>query len=164
MKKSTLAFKETGFYNHNLKSGEWIRYERPILSRNSRSFNAKVSRGSYSQDVKVGIWETYFERGCVVKRYDFDRDSALTTTVYTQCRYPASARKNGIEGIVSVRAIYQDCEPIQYEIVTDIGYGCPNELIESLKRKRELEKKYGVGNKRCEVSDEILTATFRLNE
>jgi hypothetical protein len=81
-------------------------------------------------------------------------------------KYPAQARKNGIEGPVKVKIRYDSCEPIDYQVIEDLGYGCGDAVIESLKEKRLLEQKYGIKIKsgKCDKTDEIIVVQFRLDQ
>jgi hypothetical protein len=160
----TLGFKETGHYQNNLKEGTWTLFKSPSQGSSISIYNAKLEEGQYTNDKKTGIWTTYIEEGKVVKQFDFANNQELSAQVKVMWKYPAQARKNRIEGPVKVKIKYDNCEPIAYEIVEDLGYGCGDAVIESLKEKRTLEKKYGVASGECDKIEEIIDVEFKLDQ
>lgn len=160
----TLGFKEKGKYQNNLKEGMWTVFETPTQSSTTSVYNSKLEEGQYINDKKVGIWTTYLETGKVIKQYNYTTNDELPAQVTVRWKYPAQARKNGVEGQVKVKIIYANCEPIAYEIVEDLGYGCGEAVIESLKEKRRLEQKYGVASNNCDKTEETLDINFKLNQ
>lgn len=164
LKTDPLGFKEKGRYENNLKNGEWIMYKTPRVNSSTTIYNVKLEEGQYVKDRKIGIWKTYIENEKVVKQFDFDSNSELPTLVNVRWRYPSDARKNRVEGPVTVKVTYDNCEATDYEILADIGHGCGNAVVESLKEKRALEKKYGVKSTKCDIKDEIVDVQFKLDE
>jgi hypothetical protein len=159
-----IGFKEKGKYQNNLKHGHWIVYKAPRQSSSTFIYNSKLEEGQYTDDKKTGIWKTYIEDGKVIKQFDFDNNQDLPAQVNVRWKYPAQARKNKIEGAVKIKITYENCEPIDYQIVADLGYGCGNAVIESLKEKRMLEKKYGATSSRCDKTEEIMDVQFKLDQ
>jgi hypothetical protein len=159
-----LGFKAKGKYQNNLKQGTWTFFKSPRQSSSISIFNAKLEEGQYINDKKTGIWTTYIEDGKVVKQFDFVNNQELPAQVEVRWKYPAQAIKNRIEGFVKVKIQYGNCEPMTYEIVEDLGYGCGNAVIESLKEKRMLEKKYGIASSKCDKIEEIMDIEFKLDQ
>jgi len=151
-----LGFREKGQYKYNLRNGTWTVYREP-------SSNAKLEEGRYSDDKKIGIWKTLLENGKVIKQFDFDKNVSLATIVNVRWKYPPEATKKGIEGPVKVKVSYKNCEPINFQILEDIGFGCGNAVIQSLKEKRQLEKKYGVTGT-CDKDEEIIDVKFKIEQ
>ena len=152
-----LLFKEKGHYKNNLRDGAWIVYKEPFS-------NVILEERQYSSDKKTGIWKKYIEQEKVITQFDFDANVPLETLVNVGWRYPAEARRKGVEGPVKIRIFYENCEPVRFEILEDIGSGCANGVIESIKEKRRLEKKYGIKSTKCDIEDEIVAVQFRLNQ
>jgi hypothetical protein len=163
LNSETLGYKEKGKYQNNLKEGTWTVFKSPRQSCTVSIYNAKLEEGQYINDKKTGIWTTYIEDGKVVKQFDFANNEEIPAQVEVRWKYPAQARKNRIEGPVKVKIKYDNCEPVAYEIVEDLGYGCGNAVIESLKEKRMLEKKYGVVSSKCDQIEEIIVVQFKLD-
>jgi hypothetical protein len=162
--KETLGFKEKGKYQNNFKEGTWTVFKSPRQSSSISIYNAKLEEGQYINDKKAGIWTTYIEDGKVIKQFDFTTNKELPAQVKVRWKYPAQARKNKVEGPVKIEIKYDDCEPIAYKIVEDLGYGCGDAVIESLKEKRTLEKKYGVESSNCDKTEEMLNVNFKLDQ
>lgn len=158
----TRGFNEKGQYKNNLKEGYWEIYGVPKKSKNSITYWIATS-GNYLNGNKVGIWNTYAE-SFVTKRYDFDNNKELEPIITAGIAYPSEARKNRVEGIVTIKIQYKDCEPTAYEILKDLGYGCGDAAIKGLKEKFRLQKKYGVNTSNCDKTEETLDITFKLNE
>jgi protein TonB len=60
-------------------------------------------------------------------------DQALMEYVYSQIRYPALARENGIEGTVVVQFVVElDGSASNVKIMRDIGGGCGNEAVRAV--------------------------------
>jgi hypothetical protein len=159
-----IGFKEVGHFDNNLKEGTWISYSGREKKGSQISYNRIYEEGKFVKDKKTGIWETQIENGKVTKRFDFDANQELEPIVKVNLRYPSQARKNLIEGTVTVKVDYENCEPIAYSIIKDIGYGCGDVVIEVLKEKSELEKKYGVKSNNCDKTEETLDFKFRLEK
>jgi hypothetical protein len=162
-KSETIGFKEKGKYQNNLKYGDWIVYKSPRRGNSMSIYNSKLEEGQYTDGKKTGIWKTYIEDGKVFKQFDFDNNQELPAQVKVRWRYPSEARKNRIEGPVRIKVTYDNCEPIDYQIVTDLGYGCGQAVVESLKEKRMLEKKYVVIDSKCDKKEEIADVQFKLD-
>jgi hypothetical protein len=160
----TLGFKEKGKYQNNLKDGTWTVFKSPKQSSSISIYNSKLEEGQYINDKKTGVWTTYIEHGKVVKQFDFANNKELPAQVNVTWKYPAQARKNRIEGPVKVKIKYDNCEPTAYEIVEDLGYGCGDAVVESLKEKRILEKKYGIVSSKCDKTEEIIDVQFKLHQ
>ena len=156
-----LGFKEKGHYDHNLKTGDWIFFDSPRRNSSAAIYNVKIEEGKYSKDEKIGVWKAYVEGGKVIKPFDHDKDLQLSPMVKVHWIYPSEARRNQIQGDVQVKVTYKDCEPVTFEILQDIGYGCAAAVIESIKERSRLEKQYGVPRTKCDMN-EVLTAKFRL--
>lgn len=164
IKNDILGFKEKGQFVDNQKEGDWVSFKAPKRNSLTSVYNVKLEEGKYKQDKKAGIWKTYLEDGKVIKQFDFENSIELTPIIYSGRKYPVAARRSGIEGTVTIKVTYLNCEPIRYDIIKDIGYGCGNAAIESLKEKRQLEKKYGIASTKCGVNDEVLDYKFKLDE
>lgn len=162
LEKDVLGFRDKGQYDQNHKSGHWITYHAPRVNSATVIYGSKQEEGAYANDKKVGVWKEYIENGQVVKQFDFDSNSALPTLVSVHGKYPSAARKNGIEGRVKLKVTYENCEATDYQVLEDIGYGCGDAAIETLKAKRVLEKKYGVASDKCDVKEEIIEKQFIL--
>jgi hypothetical protein len=160
----TIGFKEKGKYQNNLKHGTWVTYKSPRLNNSISVYNSKLEEGQYTNDRKTGIWTTYLEDGKVVKQFDFDNNQEQPAQVKVRWKYPAQARKNRIEGPVRIKITYNNCEPIDYEIMADLGYGCGEAVIQSLKEKQLLEKKYGINSGKCDTTEETIDVQFRLDQ
>jgi len=163
-KDQFIGFKEIGHFDNNLKEGSWIAYSRTEKKGNQISYNNIYELGKYVKGCKTGIWETHVENNKVTKRFDFDTNQELEPIVEVCPGYPSQAIKNMIEGSVTVKVDYDNCEPIVYRIINDIGYGCGDAVIEALKVKRELEKRYGVRSHNCDKREELLDFKFSLNK
>ena len=150
-----LGIKERGQFANNLKDGHWTYFKEPTSNR-------KLEEGNFSNGKKTGVWETLIENGKVIKRFDFDNNKELPTTITTMWKYPSAARRNQIEGPVKIKVTFDSCIATGYEILADIGYGCGNAVVESLKEKQTLEKKYGVKSSKCDVKEEIIEVEFKL--
>jgi hypothetical protein len=164
LRNDILGFKEKGQYENDLKEGDWIYFRPPRRNSSTFVYNDKIEEGRYTKDKKTGIWKTYIEDGKVTKLFDFGSNIELTPIVRTGWKYPAEARRNGVEGTVTIKVTYINCEPLTYEILKDIGYGCGNAAIESLNERRQLEKKYGVASTKCGTNDEVLDCRFELHK
>jgi hypothetical protein len=164
LNSETLGFKEKGNYQNNLREGTWTVFKSPRQSSSVSIYNAKLEEGQYINDKRIGIWTTYVEDGKVIKRFDFNTNEELPAQVKVRWKYPAQARKNRIEGPVKVKIKYDNCEPVAYEIVQDLGYGCGDAVIESLKEKRRLETKYGIASSDCDKMEDLIDVKFKLDE
>jgi hypothetical protein len=162
--KEPLGFKEKGQYQNNVKAGTWTTFKSPRQSSSVSIYNSKLEEGQYMNDKKTGIWTTYIEDGKVVKQFDFTNNQEVPAQVKVRWKYPAQARKNRIEGLVKVKIRYDNCEPIAYEIVEDLGYGCGDAVIESLKEKWILQNKYGIVSSKCDQIEEIIDVQFKLDQ
>jgi hypothetical protein len=156
--KKELGIKVRGQFSYNMMDGNWIYYLEPSSTK-------RLEEGNYSKSKKLGIWTTYLEDGKVKKQFDFDENIELPTVVKVQWRYPSEARRNHVAGMVKIKVIYENCLAIDYEIIEDIGYGCGDVVIESLKEKQFLERKYGVeiSKSNCDKKEEVLEVRFKLN-
>lgn len=130
-----VGLKEKGRFMHNAKDGQWTYFKEPTST-------SKLETGQYSKGVKSGVWETFVEDGKVIKRYDYDNNKDLPAIVKVMWKYPSAARRNLIEGIVKVKVTYDSCLANDYQIVSDIGYGCGDAVVDALKEKQKLESKY----------------------
>ncbi|MBL0743888.1 toxin-antitoxin system YwqK family antitoxin [Chryseolinea lacunae] len=161
-KTDMLGFIEKGHYDKGLKDGHWIRYKKPKQNSSTAVYNAIIEEGSYKHDHKTGIWKTYTEEGRVIKQFNFDTNDSLPPIVKVKIEYPPKARQNKAEGTVTIKVIYENCEPVAYEIMKDIGYGCGEAVVKALKTQRELERKYGIPSKKCGMMEERTDFPFRL--
>jgi len=152
-----LGIKERGHFSNNLKDGQWTYFQEPTSSE-------KLESGVYSFDKKIGVWEKHIENGKVIKRFDFDLNKDLDSIVKFTFGYPTQARRNLIEGTVTIKISYVNCEPTDYEIIKDIGYGCGDSVIKALKEFKALQKKYGVVLQNCDKADETKDFKFVLNK
>jgi hypothetical protein len=149
--------KESGQFANNLKDGQWTYFKEPTSNR-------RLEEGKYSKGKKTGVWETFIEDGKVIKSFDSDNNKELPIIVKTIWKYPSTARKNQIEGLVRIKITYDSCVATGYQVLADIGYGCSNAVIESLKEKQILEKKYGVKSLKCDMKEEIVEVEFKLDK
>lgn len=78
----------------------------------------------------------YFDGGCTQCELE-DRvacaETAYLESFYGKIKYPAQARENDIQGKVVIRfVIEKDGSVSNFEIVEAIGYGCEEEVIETI--------------------------------
>ncbi len=79
------------------------------------------------------------------------------TTTIRKCklRYPKDAKKNGVQGTVEIKIIFNsDCNIKEYKVVKSLGYGCDEAAIECLINVQEKIKKEK--NSKCEEGYEII--------
>lgn len=62
-------------------------------------------------------------------------ETQFLMTMYRKMRYPAEARKNGIQGTVKVTVILNEFGQLESAVVAEgIGAGCDEEALEAVKR------------------------------
>jgi hypothetical protein len=133
-----------GAYKNGKKDGEWLEYD--------RLFSLKT-KGKYLEDKKVGVWATTKENGQVIENYDHDLKKMLAPIISVNIGYPPRAREMGIKGgtVGYSYKINKDCT-IDVKITKSLNAEFDNHVIVTLKRKSELEMRYGLS---CE--EKVLT-------
>jgi hypothetical protein len=133
-----------GAYKNGKKDGEWLEYD--------RLFSLKT-KGKYLEDKKVGVWATTKENGQVIENYDHDSKKMLAPIISVNIGYPPRAREMGIQGgtVSYSYKINKDCT-IDVKITKSLNAEFDNHVIAVLKRKSELEMRYGLS---CE--EKVLT-------
>jgi TonB family protein len=125
-----------GAYKNGKKDGEWLEYDRP--------FSLKT-KGKYLEDKKVGVWATTKENGQVIENYDHDLKKMLPPIIRVDIKYPPRAREMEIQGTVWFSCkINKDCSVTDIKITKGINSELDNCVIAFLKRKSELEMRYGL--------------------
>jgi TonB family protein len=92
------------------------------------------------------------------------QNKSVDTTAHIsyEMKYPAEARKNGIQGTVKVKVTFDhECNIIKREITKSLGYGCDEEALVVLKN---MEGKIKEERTKCEDGEEVtLPFHFRLD-
>ena len=149
--------RETGAYKNNIKDGEW-----KIYSEDGRLKQITVYQdGKKISDKKVGVWLEYFERGQVVKGFDYDQNQPVPTQIFVRPVYPPLSRELGIEGTVEVYLkLDENCDIEIIRIQHSVAKDCDEESIKAVKRWVELSKKYLP--EECKGLEKVIPMTFRL--
>jgi TonB family protein len=65
-----------------------------------------------------------------------------TTTKKCKLKYPSAARKNGIQGTVEIKVVFDSkCAIKEYKVIKSLGYGCDEAAIDCLINVQEKIKK-----------------------
>jgi hypothetical protein len=129
----------SGQYENNYKTGEWSTYH----DDGSLKTKAIYDQGTMIQETKHGLWITTEENGKVRKVIDYSVGPNPQYFFDIPIRYPALARKNGIEGTVNIELTSDDqCNIKQWVVKDSLGYGCEKEAISALKELIKYTKKY----------------------
>lgn len=131
--------KEIGCYENNLKIGEWKTFN---LNGNPKILRT-YKKGKKRSEKKVGIWETTYERGQVIKRFDYDNGVELKPFIRIPIDYPAEAREKNIQGTVEIElTLNKNCVVQKLEVVKSVGYGCDEAAFKSIQKLAELIAQY----------------------
>lgn len=140
--------REKGNYINGQREGEWIVYAAPGIIE---------TQGVYINDKKSGIWTFPKEDGQVTERFDFDRNKKLPPRITVALQYPATARKSGIEGIVSVSyTVLNDCSITDLKVVRSLSPACDSTMLDAMQRYARHYKKYGIDCEERTDSHEFL--------
>jgi len=143
----------SGFYDHDLKDGEWSFYSRAGRWKETRF---------YTLGKKSGIWRTMTDSKVVVKRYDYDKNEIAHPFVTVFPKYPALARENGVEGTVKVKIIFGEaCAIEKINIVEGVDSDCNSEAIKAVKEIIRLMTKYAPEG--CPTEEYDYDILFKLN-
>ena len=92
-------------------------------------------------------------------------DSSPDTSklVSYKMKYPAEARRKGIQGTVEIKVTFDsECVIVKWEIVKSIGYGCDEEALTALKNSEQRIK--NVKGQKCKDGEEqIYPFHFKLD-
>ena len=92
-------------------------------------------------------------------------DSSIDTAklVSYKMKYPAEARRKGIQGTVEIKVTFDsECAIVKREIVRSVGYGCDEEALTALKNSEQRIKKVR-GQKCKEGEEQIYPFHFKLD-
>lgn len=82
-------------------------------------------------------------------------DTSIDTAklVSYKMKYPAEARRKGIQGTVEIKVTFDaECVIVKREIVKSVGYGCDEEALTALKNLEQRIKK--VKGTKCKDGEE----------
>lgn len=144
--------KLSGNYKNGKKDGEWKEYSLPSIIS---------SIGSYENDKKIGIWKTSKEHGQVIEFFDFDTNKKLPPAINIEPKFPAYARKMGIQGVVTLKyQFHEDCTISDIQVTKSLSAECDKAAIESIQKYAFLCKKYGA---ECPETTQVTDVKFVLD-
>lgn len=94
--------------------------------------------------MKTAIFIFFFFISISVLSQEGQRKSETQDTTAKKCKlkYPAAARKKGIQGTVEIKVIFDSkCSIKDYKIVKSLGYGCDEAAIDCLINVQEKIRK-----------------------
>ena len=92
-------------------------------------------------------------------------DNSIDTAnlVSYKMKYPAEARRKGIQGTVEIKVTFDaECVIVKREIVKSVGYGCDEEALTALKNSEQRIKKVK-GGKCADGEEQIYPYHFKLD-
>ena len=149
-----LFIRTSGYYFQNQMDGIWLYYNRN---------NLLLKKEIYNAGKKTGIWETYLEKGQVVKRYDYDNQKELMPNIFFSIKYPELPKENGIEGAVKVYVKFNpDCSIDTIFVSQPADPYLDKAAVEGVKDVEKIKKEY-LPNQDCSTKkDTTYTINFSL--
>lgn len=122
----------------------------------------EFEKGKKISEKRFGIWLEYHEKGEVVTGFDYDKNESIPTQIRVSIKYPPKAREAGIEGVVKIKLhIDENCEIQELHLVEGISPDCDKEALTTIQRFYTFMKKYNIEN--CQPIEGIIPHHFRLD-
>jgi TonB family protein len=116
------------------------------------SFTRKISNDAYDPFIGMHL-VAYYKGG----------NERFIKLVNQQVHYPAKAVENNIEGIVQIAfKVEKDGRPAGFKVLKGIGYGCEEEVINTIKNLRGWVP--GIENGRPVVTSQTVSVEYKLTD